>query len=238
MADMDRIDGERRLTEVERELELENDAARDMRIREEREEARMERLEDEELYEEENLPSRHEVHGRQPKLLVPLIVIALCLLAFLWVYRRETTQVSAIAAAPVPAATRQVTPVREPVFVEVEDISAYALPENADPAEWERVLESYMLEEDHTVHGTVTVRTDGEQLDVRAGPSEMYRTVDKVRDGATYPVLLWANDEGEARGEDGRRWYLIAGESPKSLRGWVPADHLDTSGLRVARSYR
>lgn len=226
MSDMDRFDDERRPTEAERELEFEDDAARDMREREEIERARIERLEDEQLY-EDDLPSRREVHSGQPKYIVPLIVIALCLLAFVWIYRRETTQVSsAPGAADIPGTA----------IIEVDDIRAYALPADADPAEWASVLENYMLDEDHAVRGSVTVKTDGVELDVRAGPSEMYKTVDKVRDGASYAVLLWARDDSETRGESGRRWYLITGEAPKSLKGWVPADHLDTSGLRVARS--
>lgn len=225
MLDMDPIYRERRPTETERELELEDDAARGMREREEIEDARMERLEDEELY-EDSLPSRSEVHGKQPKFIVPLIVIALCLLAFIWIYRRETTQVSSVPDVFLP----------EAVIVETDDIRAYALPVDVDKAEWMNVLENYMLEQEHAVRGTVTVMAGGGELDVHAGPSEMYKTVGKVHDGTTFSVLLWARDDSEARGESNLRWYLIASENPKSLKGWVPADHLDTSALRVARS--
>ncbi|MDR1885395.1 MAG: SH3 domain-containing protein [Synergistaceae bacterium] len=93
-----------------------------------------------------------------------------------------------------------------------------------------RSVEKYGAAREYQCSGNIVVRTVDTSLNIRSGPATSNPVVAKASKGASYPVLMWANDEGSS----GSRWFLLVDERRKVVRGWVSGEYCDSTGVTFA----
>jgi hypothetical protein len=93
-----------------------------------------------------------------------------------------------------------------------------------------RTVDQYAKTRANHCAGEITVRTDDTPLNVRSGPSTGNPVLTKAAKGSRQSVLLWAPDSRN----QSARWYLLADDATKTVKGWVSAEYCDASGVDFA----